>query len=105
MSTSLLYHGFGVRGYRHVCGEYRGGEVILHIRQDPDTLRCPLCGRGDPIRRGEVVRTFRALRIGGKPVSLVLPVQRVQCRSCGALRQVSLSASKPAMLKHGRFAL
>ena len=90
MSTSLLYHGFGVRGYNHVCSEYRGGGVILHIQQDLDTLRCPVCGMPNPIRRGEVVRTFRALPIGGKPVRLVLPVQRVQCRSCGAVRQVKL---------------
>ena len=90
MSTSLLYHGFGVRGYQYVGSEYRGGGVILHIEQDPQTLRCPLCGRRDPICRGQVVRTFRCLPIGGKPVSLVLPVQRVQCRFCQAVRQVKL---------------
>jgi|GEM_PF-4073610 len=25
MSTSLLYHGFGIRGYRYVGTEYRQG--------------------------------------------------------------------------------
>jgi hypothetical protein len=29
MSTSLLYHGFSIRGYKYVRTEYQGGEVIL----------------------------------------------------------------------------
>jgi hypothetical protein len=35
MSTSLLYHGFGIRGYEYVRTEYRAGEVTFTIRQDP----------------------------------------------------------------------
>ena len=30
MSTSLLYHGFGVRGYRYVKTEYVEGGMVLH---------------------------------------------------------------------------
>ena len=34
MSTSLLYHAFGIRGYEYVRTEYRGGEVIFTIDKD-----------------------------------------------------------------------
>ena len=42
-------------------------------------------------RRGEEWRTFRTLPIGGKRVTLTLPVARVECAACEVVRQVSLS--------------
>ena len=56
MSTSLLYHGFGVRGYRYVRTDYVEGEVWFSIEQPRDALRCPLCDSGQVIRRGEELR-------------------------------------------------
>ena len=44
MSTSLLYHAFGVRGYKYVKTEYVGGEVIFTIEQPRESYRCPVCG-------------------------------------------------------------
>jgi len=33
MSTSLLYHGFGIRGYQYVKTEYEGGQVVFTVCQ------------------------------------------------------------------------
>ena len=38
MSTSLLYHAFGVRGYDYVRTQYLGGEVIFTMRPVHDHL-------------------------------------------------------------------
>jgi transposase len=40
MSTSLLYHGFGIRGYRYVRTDFLEGEVMFTIEQERDNLRC-----------------------------------------------------------------
>jgi len=90
MSTSLLYHGFGVRGYAYVRTEYDHGQVFFAIRQDPDTLRCSACGSRAVRSRGHAERRFKSLPIGGKPVNIVLPIPRVECVACGALRQVEI---------------
>ena len=45
MSTSLLYHAFGIRGYDYVKTDYQGGGVIFTLRQRPRTYRCPVCKR------------------------------------------------------------
>jgi len=90
MSTSLLYHAFGVRGYRYVKTEYTGGEVVFTIEQPRESYRCPACGSGDVIGRGQQRRRFRTVPIGGKPVYLALAVPRVECRRCGAVRQVKI---------------
>ena len=40
MSTSLLYHAFGIRGYDYVKTEYTEGRVRFTLRQRPHTYRC-----------------------------------------------------------------
>jgi hypothetical protein len=40
MSTSLLYHAFGIRGYKYSRTEYDNGKVIFSIYQEPETWRC-----------------------------------------------------------------
>lgn len=88
MSTSLLYHGFGIRGYSYVKTEYEGGKVIFTVRQDAHALRCAACGSRRVIRRGHCQRRFRSIPIGSRPVQAVLDVPRVGCMDCGAVRQV-----------------
>jgi transposase len=95
MSTSLLYHAFGVRGYRYVSTEYSQGKVTFTIDQPRSSFRCPMCGSDDVIRRGETPRRFRAVSIGSKSVYLAFAVPRVGCRSCGAVRQLPLGFADP----------
>jgi transposase len=90
MSTSLLYHAFGVRGYRYVRTEYIKGDVIFTMEQPRESYRCPACGSDDVIGRGQNRRRFRTVSIGGKSVYLMLAVPRVECRCCGAVRQVKI---------------
>ena len=61
MSTSLLYHAFGVRGYRYVKTEYVEGEVVFTIEQPRESYRCPVCGSDDVIGRGQNARRFRTV--------------------------------------------
>jgi transposase len=95
MSTSLLYHAFGLRGYDYVKTEYREGAVVFTIRQRPRACRCSVCGCRDVVRRGHQERTFKAVPIGGKPVRVALPIPRVACPACRLLRQVPLTFADP----------
>ncbi len=51
MSTSILYHGFGVYGYKYVKTEYREGALIFHIEKAFDKQRCADCGSKAVIKR------------------------------------------------------
>ena len=44
MSTSFLYHAFGVRGYVYSRTEYGNGKVIFTIHQERESYRCSSCG-------------------------------------------------------------
>ena len=90
MSTSLLYHGFGVRNYKYINTLYEGGFVIFTIRQDPKELACSSCGSHRVIRRGHVRRRFRTIPIGLKPVWIELAIGRVFCPACDLVRQVKV---------------
>lgn len=90
MSTSLLYHAFGIRGYQYTRTDYEGGQVIFTIRQDPKTYRCAACRSADVLSRGRVERRFRSLPIGSRATFVNLPIPRVECRACGVIRQVEL---------------
>ena len=81
MSTSLLYHGFGIRGYEYVKTEYEGGRVVSTIRQEWNTLRCRVCGSRAVIRRGTSRRRLRSVHIGSKPVQVVMDVPQVRART------------------------
>jgi transposase len=95
MSTSLLYHAFGIRGYDHVRTDYQGGATIFTIRQDPDDCRCSACGSREVTSRGHAERQFAALPIGSRKTTVVLPIPRVECRACGAVRQVKVPFADP----------
>src|SRR4051795_12176652 len=90
MSTSLLYHAFGIRGYHYTRTDYQGGQTIFTIRQEFETCRCPACGSPQVVSRGQVERRFRTMPIGPRATFVVLPIPRVECRACGVVRQVKV---------------
>jgi transposase len=97
MSTSLLYHAFSIRGYEYIRTDYQGGQVVFTIRQDLKTCRCEACGSRDVQSRGKVERQFRSLPIGSRTTTVILPIPRVACGTCGLVRQVEVPFADPRL--------
>jgi transposase len=95
MSTSLLYHAFGIRGYQYTRTDYPGGQTVFTIHQKPETCRCSACGSPEVQMRGRIERRFRTLSIGKRATFVVLPIPRVECRACGVVRQVKIAFADP----------
>jgi transposase len=95
MSTSLLYHAFGVRDYRYVRTEYVEGGVIFTIERKTETCHCAACGSQNVWRQGNVTRRFHALPVGSKPVTLVAEIPRLLCHDCGKTRQAVVGFAPP----------
>jgi transposase len=95
MSTSVLYHGFGIVGYHYVSQNFQGGQVTFRIEQPRERLCCAQCGCDDVWIRGHQERTFRTIPIGSKPVSVTLDVARVWCPVCDTVRQVKIGFADP----------
>lgn len=90
MSTSLLHHAFGIRGYSYTRTAFVGGTIHFAIDQGKQPLCCSACGSSAVHPRGRTERTFRTLPIGSKPVVIHFDVPRVHCESCGLIRQVEV---------------
>jgi transposase len=95
MSTSILYHGFGIRGYRYLKTEYKEGEIVFHIEKAKSYQYCGECNSHMVIKKGLVIRKLRTLPIGAKRVFLMVHLHRLLCRHCGALMLEPLLLSFP----------
>lgn len=95
MSTSLMYHAFGLRGYHYVKSSFEGARVTFHIRTTRDQRRCSDCGGDNFWSQGSVTRTLRTIPIGSKPTRLCLDVPRIYCFHCQKTRQVRLHFAAP----------
>ena len=90
MSTSLLYHGWGLKGYRYVRSHYRGGRIIFTVKPSPGSLTCPVCRGRDILHHGVIYRMWRQVPIGPKPIFLQMGIPRIECRQCSAIRPVKV---------------
>jgi transposase len=95
MSTSLLYHRFGIVGYRQVSQIFEPGITTFRIEQPRERLRCSHCRSADVWAQGGIERTFRGLPIGKQPTFIAFKVPRVLCFNCGNLRQVKIAFADP----------
>ena len=95
MSTSLLYHRFGVVGYRYLRQIFEPGITTFCIEQPRERLRCSHCRSEDVWAQGGVERNFRALPIGKQPTFINFKVPRVLCFDCGKVRQVKIAFADP----------
>ena len=89
MSTSLLYHAFGLSDYAYVHQKFANGGIIFRVRPKWRLIRCPVCRARNVIRRGFCVRRLRTTPIGFKPVWLDVELPRVYCPECGCVRQIN----------------
>lgn len=91
MSTSLLYHAFGIRGYRYEATRYERGTVIVRIAAPRQSLKCPACGSGHVHVNEWCPRRWRTLPIGAKQVWIEMDVPKVECQKCCARRRVEVT--------------
>jgi len=105
MSTSLLYHAFGLKGVKHICTEYKKGTTIYRAEVTSAIEECPVCGSWETVRKkGFKERTLRLVPIGMRPTFLRLGIWRLKCKRCGALRWPKLPFAKGKARHTRRFA-
>jgi len=91
MSTSLLYHAFGIHGgFDYVRTFFGQGRIVFAVKHKDHSLQCPHCHGTDVTKKGVVNRMIRTVPIGRMPVFISIAVQRVYCRICNLTRQVQL---------------
>ena len=90
MNTSLLYHAFGLREQKVITTDYKYGKICVKVKTKEDKLQCAGCGSWNVIKSGKKERVFRTIPIGNREVFLIAIIQRLECKSCGLIRQEHL---------------
>jgi len=85
MSTSILYHAFGLRGIDYKATRYDGEYIIFEAEMVVRNIPCPKCDNEKVIFKGNKWREFLLPPIGRKRSLLHLLLHRVQCKECGHL--------------------
>ncbi len=89
MSTSLLYHAFGItEGYKYQVTYYEKGTVVFKIIPTKP-YRCPCSNSRAVIKRGTRLRRLMTVPIGNKTCFIELKVQRLAYQACEKLRFIS----------------
>jgi transposase len=90
MSTSLLYHAFGIVGYHYVRTNFEMGSIIFTIKRKKFSMRCPACKSKNVIRHGSLPRWLHSLPIGRRSTYIKTEIPRVECKECGVIRQANI---------------
>ena len=97
MSTSILYHGFGIVGYNYIRTDYKEGNIIFTFSRKKFSLRCPVCKSKRIIKDGSLPRWFHALPVGRKATYIKTEVHLVECRECKIIRQAEIGFADPRL--------
>ncbi len=95
MSTSFIYHAFGLKGYDYVRLAYVAGEIVFRVRPKATLIRCPTCSSSNVRKRGKAIRKLKTLPIGRKCVWLEVEVPRVECHECACIRLIDVGIADP----------
>lgn len=82
MTTSLLYHAYGINGVEYKSTKYDVGQVIIAAEMTHNSICCPKCRHYRGIFRGKKVRRFHLPPFGNKKSFLDLILHRVECHNC-----------------------
>ena len=85
MSTSILYHAFGLKGIEYRGTSFLADRVIFRAEMNKQVIRCPHCGCRRITFKGRKRRWFQMGPIGRKKCLLDLVLHRAQCCECSAL--------------------
>jgi transposase len=95
MSTSMLYHAFGIKHVKFQKAEFVAGEIRFHAEMARKLAVCPHCKSRDTTYQGRKIRPLRLPPIGLRQVWLYLIVHRLLCHNCGALAWPQLPFAGP----------
>jgi transposase len=95
MSTTLLYHRFGIHGYVYCSQHFAEDCTFFRIDQPRERLRCAECGSAAVWIHGRTERIFRSLPIGPQPSCIVFSVPRLCCLRCDTVRQAKIGFADP----------
>lgn len=95
MSTSLLYHAFGIRGYQYQATKFHSGGMTIRVAQAREKLCCPACGSSKVRIVERFERRWRTVPIGSRETWIEMSIPKVECQECFSRRRVAVSFAEP----------
>jgi len=102
MSTSIVYHLFGAKGYDYKKFELNTGNGIrFKIERKRNEIKCPKCHSKQIIFKGSVSRSLKAMPTGNyRSIYLDIKVHKIKCNECGSRLQEEIPILPTAKAHH-----
>ena len=84
MSTSLLYHTHGLRGFQLLKYSFHGKDVIAEVCRTKNKFKCTACKSRNVKATYLKERLIHALPMGNKNFYFQVKVHRIRCRDCNS---------------------
>ena len=94
MSTSNLYHAYGIKGVQYKSTQYEKKSIIYFAEMVYQKIRCPNCSSKNSHFKGQKKRRFRMIPVGSKKCFLDVILHRLKCVDCGHIWWPRLSFMK-----------
>lgn len=94
-TTTLLYHGFGLRTFKLLSTKIHGGATYFHAEKKTIRRRCLVCRSKNTVKVGTNKRTIHIVPIGSRFSFAVLYLKVFRCKDCGAERQEPIEDAAP----------
>lgn len=83
MSTSILYHAYGIKGIQYKSTHYENGSIIFSAEMDHQKISCQKCCHHNSHFKSQKIRRFKMTPVGSKKCYLDVVLHRLKCLSCG----------------------
>jgi transposase len=83
MSTSNLYHAYGIKGVQYKSTRYEKKSIIYFAEMVYQKIPCPKCSGKNSHFKGQKKRRFRMTPVGSKKCFLDVLLHRLHCVDCG----------------------
>lgn len=91
MSTSMIYHAWGAKGYTLKSTTYDAKGTTFTLEPQRRLYICPQCKSKDVTTRGSIDRIIQSVPVGfAEKVYFKVKVPRVDCKNCGGLHYIDL---------------
>lgn len=94
MTTSLLFHIYGLRDQQLLSTDYKGSVMTVKVKTKKEKLQCAYCSSWRVIKSGTKERVFQGIPMGSRPVYIRFNLQRLECKDCKRIRQEKIKFAK-----------
>jgi transposase len=90
MNQTYLSKGMKMPSLKYRKTAYSKGDILIYAKTKQSYLKCSACKSKEVIKKGTTERKWKTAPNARGDMYIVVDVQRLECKECGAIKQEHL---------------